>query len=67
MSSMLTMNGTCNCVHVYVQYTVLTIIEKIFSTSTSTSTLFNKNIDHNRLACKIAIANLGGTVKRKIK
>ena len=53
--------------HVYVQYTVLTIIEKIFSTSTSTSTLFNKNIDHNRLACKIAIANQGGPVKRKIK
>ena len=67
MSLMLTMNGTCNCVHVYVQYTVLTIIEKIFSTSTSTSTLFNKNIDHNRLARKIAIANQGGPVKRKIK
>ena len=30
MSLMLTMNGTCNCVHVYVQYTVLTIIEKYF-------------------------------------
>ena len=29
------------------------------STSTSTSTLFNKNIDYNRLARKIAIANLG--------
>ena len=26
-----------------------------------------KNIDYNRLACKIAIANLGGPVKRKIK
>ena len=26
-----------------------------------------KNIDYNRLACKIAIANLGGSVKRKIK
>ena len=36
------------------------------STSTSTSTLFNKNIDYNRLARKIAIANLGGPVKRKI-
>ena len=35
--------------------------------STSTSTLFNKNIDYNRLACKIAIANLGGPVKRKRK
>ena len=36
-------------------------------TLTSTSTLFNKNIDYNRLARKIAIANLGGPVKRKIK
>lgn len=27
---------------------------------TSTSTLFNRNIDYNRVACKIAIANLGG-------
>ena len=36
------------------------------STSTSTSTLFNKNIDYNRLARKIAIANLDGPVKRKI-
>ena len=34
---------------------------------TSTSTLFDKNIDYNRLARKIAIANLGGPVKRKIK
>ena len=34
---------------------------------TSTSTLFNKNIDYNRLARKITIANLGGPVKRKIK
>ena len=33
--------------------------------STSTSTLFIKNGFHNRLACKIAIANLGGPVKRK--
>ena len=37
------------------------------STSTSTSTLFNKNIDYNRLARKIAIANLGGSIKRRIK
>ena len=37
------------------------------ATSTSTSTLFNKNIDYNRLAHKIAIANLGGPVKRRIK
>ena len=36
-------------------------------TLTSTSTLFNKNIDYNRLARKIVIANLGGPVKRKIK
>ena len=35
-------------------------------TSTSTSTLFDKNIDYNRLARKIAVANLGGPVKRKI-
>ena len=34
---------------------------------TSTSTLFNKNIDYNRLARKIAIANLVGPVKRKIE
>ena len=31
----------------------------------STSTLLNKNIHYNRLARKIAIANLGGPVKRK--
>ena len=36
-------------------------------TSTSTSTLFHKTIGYNRLAHKIAIANLGGPVKRKIK
>ena len=40
--------------------------KKSTSTSTSTSTLFNKNIDYNRLARKIAIANLGGSIKRKI-
>ena len=40
---------------------------RVTSTSNSTSTLFNKNIDYNRLARKIAIANLGGPVKRKIK
>ena len=37
------------------------------STSTSTSTLFDKKIDYNRLARKIAIANLGGPVKRKVE
>ena len=31
-----------------------------------TSTLFHKTIGYNRLARKIAIANLGGPVKRKI-
>ena len=64
MSSMLTMNGTCNRVHVYVQYTVLTIIEKYFQLQLQLQLYL---IDHNRLACKIATANLGGPVKRKIK
>ena len=36
-------------------------------TLTSTSTLFDKNSNYNRLAHKLAIANLGGPVKRKIK
>ena len=36
------------------------------STSTSSSTLFHKTVGYNRLARKIAIANLGGPVKRKI-
>ena len=36
-----------------------------FTKSTSTSTLFIKNGFYNRLACKIAIANPGGPVKRK--
>ena len=31
------------------------------------STLLNKNIDYNRLALKIVIANHDGPVKRKIK
>ena len=35
-------------------------------TSTSTSTLFNKNIDYNKLACRIGIANLCGPVEKKI-
>jgi len=34
-------------------------------TSTSTSTLLNRNIYYNRLAHKIGIANLGGPVKEK--
>ena len=40
--------------------------ERWYDTSTSTSTLFHKTIGYNRLARKIAIANLGGPVKRKI-
>ena len=40
---------------------------RVNSTSTSTSTLFNKNIDYNKLARKTGIANLCGQVKRKIK
>ena len=42
------------------------IVQAVASTSTSTSTLFHKTIGYNRLARKIAIANLGGPVKRKI-
>ena len=33
---------------------------------TSTLSLFNKNIDYNRLARKIGIANLCGPVEKKI-
>ena len=40
---------------------------QLMSCYISTSTLFNKNSDYNRLAHKITIANLGGPVKRKIK
>ena len=36
------------------------------STFFQLSTLFHKTISYNRLARKIAIANLGGPVKRKI-
>ena len=42
-------------------------IRRAQSVDNSTSTLFNKNIDYNILACKIASANLGGPVERKIK
>ena len=63
MSSMLTMNGTCNCVHVYVQYTVLRIIEKYFQLQLYLIRILIK-IDW---PAKIATANLGGPVKRKIK
>ena len=41
-------------------------VEVVGATSTSTSTLFHKTVGYNRLACKKAIANLGGPVKRKI-
>ena len=40
---------------------------QLMSSYISTSTLFNKNSDYNRLARKITIANLGGPVKRKVK
>ena len=36
---------------------------KVANIPTSTSTLFHKTIGYNRLARKIAIANLGGPVK----
>ena len=36
------------------------------SSTSTTSTLFHKTVGYNRLARKIAIANLGGPVKRKI-
>ena len=50
------------------KYLLIKFATQKYSTkkSTSTSTLFNKNIDYNRLARKIAIADLGGPVKRKI-
>ena len=44
---------------------VLTVILP-YQLSTQLSTLFHKTIGYNRLAHKIAIANLGGPVKRKI-
>ena len=37
-----------------------------YAVKLQTSTLFHKTIGYNRLARKIAIANLGGPVKRKI-
>ena len=42
------------------------LIKTLSTSSTSSSTLFYKTIGYNRLARKIAIANLGGPVKRKI-
>ena len=55
----------------YKSSTVATIGRDLFASlalydTTSTSTLFHKTIGYNRLARKIAIANLGGPVKRKI-
>ena len=37
------------------------------TSTSSTSTLFHKTIGYNRLTRKIAMANLGGPVKRKNK
>ena len=37
---------------------------RVPSTSTSTSTLFNKNIDYNRLARKTGIANQADQLKK---
>ena len=48
------------------QINIYSYVKVAVITSTSTSTLFHKTIGYNRLACKIAIANLGGPVKRKI-
>ena len=42
------------------------IIQEPYAISTSTSTLLHKTIGYNRLARKLAIANLGRPVKRKI-
>ena len=42
------------------------IIQEPYAISTSTSTLLHETIGYNRLARKIAIANLGRPVKRKI-
>ena len=50
-----------------IEVTEINPLLEMASTSTSTSTLFHKNIDYNRLSRKKAIANLGGPVKRKIK
>ena len=47
-------------------FKILRSLTSSTSTSTSTSTLFHKTIGYNRLARKIAIANLGGPVKKKI-
>ena len=48
------------------QINIYSYVKVAVITSTSTSTLFHKTIGYNRLARKIAIANLGGPVKRKI-
>ena len=42
-----------------------TIMGFCSKSSASTSTFSNKNSDYNRLACKIAIANLGDPVKEE--
>ena len=45
---------------------IVLIVKGLNPTSSTSSTLFHKTIGYNRLARKIAIANLGGPVKRKI-
>ena len=46
------------CIHFFQSYQCYQLF--------NSSTLFHKTIGYNRLARKIAIANLGGPVKRKI-
>ena len=52
---------------IVIHFNYLFELRGLVNMRTSTSTLFNKNIDYNRLARKIAIANLGEPVKRKLK
>ena len=52
---------------IVIHFNYLFELRGLVNMRTSTSTLFNKNIDYNRLARKIAIANLGEPVKRQIK
>ena len=53
------------CPHSFPVFEIL-MTKFSFKLLQTSSTLFDKNIDYNRLACKIAIANLGGPVKRRI-
>ena len=54
-------------IHDYVMWTQTQNFSDLalVGSKTSTSTLFHKTIGYNRLTRKIAIANLGGPVKRK--